>query len=196
MRFVWGLIIGFIAFPVLGMIYLLSGHAPAGVTDHPFPLEQYIAGAALESRIHHVAPTRDPSTFTAADVASGATQYRNHCGGCHGLPDVTRPGPRPVTYPQPPQLFTPDGYVTDDPVGVTYWKIENGIRMTGMPSFKDVLTDEQAWQIAALVQRADKLPPDVIEILKQPRVFPPPPPANGEQGAAAPKPGTPPKARK
>lgn len=196
MRFVWGLIIGFIAFPALCLIYLLSGHAPAGVTDHPFPMEQYIAGAALESRVHHVAPTRDPSTFTAADVASGATQYRKTCAGCHGLPGETRSGPRPVMYPEPPQLLTPDGYVTDDPVGVTYWKIENGIRMTGMPSFKDVLTNEEAWQVAAMLQQANKLPPDVIEILKQPPVFPTPPPAKGEQGVSRPKPGRPPKSGK
>lgn len=187
MRFVWGLIIGLIAFPVLCLIYLLSGHAPAGVTDRPFPLEQYIAGTALESRVHKVAPTRDPSTFTAADVASGATQYRKTCAGCHGIPGVTRSGPRPVMYPEPPQLFTPNGYVTDDAVGVTYWKIENGIRMTGMPSFKEVLTDEQAWQIAALLQRANKLPPDVVEILKQPPVFPQP--AKREQGATSSKRG-------
>lgn len=89
-------------------------------------------------------------------------------------------------YPPPPELFTPDGYVTDDPVGVTYWKVKNGIRMTAMPSFEGVLTDQQMWQVAALVASADKLPPDVMDTLKQP-LFPPqiPPPAT--DNSVAPK---------
>jgi len=56
--------------------------------------------------------------------------------------------------------------VTDDPPGVTYWKVRNGIRLTGMPSFKDALTDQQIWQVSALMARADKLPPDVLLELK------------------------------
>jgi len=95
-------------------------------------------------------------------------------------------------YPPPPQLFTPDGYVTDDPVGMTYWKIKNGIRLTGMPSFGAILKDDQMWQIAALLASADKLPPDALDILKQP-LFPTPPapstsspnaPPTGAPGAA------------
>jgi hypothetical protein len=28
----------------------------------------------------------------------------------------------------------------DDPVGVTFWKVQNGIRLTGMPGFKAALS--------------------------------------------------------
>ncbi len=186
-KFFWGVIVGLIAVPVLGAIYLLGGFAPAAVTDHPFPFERIIAGVALGSRIHRQAPKRELSTFSAADIMAGAQTYRRGCGGCHGLPQQTNSFPEPKMFPPPPQLFTPDGYVTDDPVGVTYWKIKNGIRMTGMPSFDGILKDDQMWQVAALLANADKLPPDVVDILKQP-LFPPPPPppANGAPGVAAP----------
>ena len=183
-KFVWGLIIGFIAVPVLGALYLLSGQAPAAVTDKPFPFEQYIAGAALESRIHRQAPKRELSSFSAADIQAGAQAYRRGCAGCHGLPGQTEAFPEPKMFPPPPKVFTPDGYVTDDPVGVTYWKIKNGIRMSGMPSFDGLLKDDQMWQVAALLASADKLPPDMVDILKQPLFPPPPPPANGTPGAA------------
>jgi thiosulfate dehydrogenase len=182
-KFLWGLILGLVAVPVLAAIYLLGGYAPAAVTDKPFPLERYIAGAALEAKIRRYAPKRELSSFSAADIAAGAQAYRRGCGGCHGLPGETRNFPTPKMYPPPPQLFTPDGYVTDDPVGVTYWKIKNGIRMSAMPSFSGLLSDEQMWQVASLVASADKLPPDVLDILKQP-LFPlPPPPANGNSSA-------------
>jgi thiosulfate dehydrogenase len=166
-RFLGGLIIGLFAFPLLGVAYLMSGRVPVGVTDRSFPLEQYVAGAAVEARIHQVAPKRDLANFSAADLMAGAQTYRRGCG-CHGLPGETSNGPEPKMYPPPPRLFTPDGSVTDDPVGVTYWKINHGIRMTGMPSFQGVLTDDQMWQVAALLARADKLPPDVMDALKQP----------------------------
>jgi thiosulfate dehydrogenase len=174
-RFLSGLIIGLILLPVCVAVYFLGGFAPVAVTDHPFPLEPLIAGGALEARVRREAPKRELSSFTPADLLAGAQGYRRHCAACHGLPGETRNFPEPKMYPPPPQLFTPDGYVTDDPVGVTYWKIKSGIRMTGMPSFESVLKDDDMWQIAAVVASADKLPPDVMELLKQP-LFPPPPP--------------------
>jgi thiosulfate dehydrogenase len=69
-------------------------------------------------------------------------------------------------FPRAPQLFTADDTVTDDPPGVTFWKVKNGIRLTGMPGFKDAFTDQQAWQVSALLARADKLPQDVLSLLK------------------------------
>jgi len=68
-------------------------------------------------------------------------------------------------FPHAPQLFTPRGMVTDDPAGVTYWKVNNGIRLSGMPSFHAALTDDQMWQVTALLNRADKLPPEALEAL-------------------------------
>jgi thiosulfate dehydrogenase len=180
-KFLGGLIVGLILFPLLAAIYFLGGFAPAAVSDHPFPLEPLIAGGALHARISHEAPKRDLSSFTSADIVAGAQAYRRGCGGCHGLPDQTPSFPE---YPSPPLLFTPDGYVTDDPVGMTYWKIKNGIRLSAMPSFGTVLKDDQMWQIAALLASADKLPPDALDVLKQPLFPPPPPPTSGaEQGA-------------
>lgn len=190
-KFLGGLIIGIILVPLLAAVYFLGGFAPVAVSDHPFALEPLIAGGALEARVRREAPKRDLSTFTPADILAGAQTYRRGCGGCHGLPEQTRNFPEPKMYPSPPQLFTPDGYVTDDPVGVTYWKIKNGIRMTAMPSFESVLKDDQMWQIAALLASADKLPPDALELLKQPLFPPPPPPANGAPSTSNPSPSAP-----
>jgi mono/diheme cytochrome c family protein len=57
--------------------------------------------------------------------------------------------------------------VSDDPPGETYWKVDNGIRLTGMPAFKGVLTDAQIWQVSLLAASADKpLPPEAVGILR------------------------------
>jgi mono/diheme cytochrome c family protein len=47
--------------------------------------------------------------------------------------------------------------VTDDPEGVTYWKVTNGIRLSGMPGFGGTLSDTERWQVTMLVAHADKL---------------------------------------
>src|SRR5215475_10275607 len=71
-------------------------------------------------------------------------------------------------YPRPPQLLDPRHMVTDDPAGESYWKVSNGIRLTGMPSFHASLSDTQIWQVSLLLANADKLPPSVNLILAQP----------------------------
>jgi hypothetical protein len=63
-------------------------------------------------------------------------------------------------YPRPPQLFQGKG-VTDDEPGETYWKVFNGIRLTGMPGFSKSLSETQMWQISLLLANADKLPSSV-----------------------------------
>lgn len=56
--------------------------------------------------------------------------------------------------------------VSDDPPGETYWRVANGIRLTGMPAYKDVLTDTEMWQVSLLLANADKpLPSAALDIL-------------------------------
>jgi mono/diheme cytochrome c family protein len=69
--------------------------------------------------------------------------------------------------PKPPQLFKGMG-VTDDEPWETYWKVENGIRMTGMPGFKGRLTEPEIWQVTQLVKNADKIMPTVKAELAAP----------------------------
>lgn len=191
-KFLAGLIIGIILVPVLVVLYLMSGSAPAGVNDHPFPFEGQLAGMTLHARMQKEAPNRPLSSFNSVDIIAGAGTYRRGCAGCHGLPEQAENRPEPKMFPSPPKLFTPDGYVTDDPVGYTYWKIKNGIRMTGMPSFGDIFSDDQIWQIAAMLASADKLPPEALDTLKKP-LFPPQaaPPANGAHSGNASPSGNP-----
>jgi hypothetical protein len=46
--------------------------------------------------------------------------------------------------------------VTDDPVGETYWKVSNGIRLTGMPAFFGSLTDEQLCHVSQLLAKCEE----------------------------------------
>jgi mono/diheme cytochrome c family protein len=70
-------------------------------------------------------------------------------------------------YPHPPKLTEGKG-VTDDEPGESYWKVANGIRLTGMPGFRPALSETQMWQVSLLVANADKLPKTVQDSLALP----------------------------
>ena len=166
MKFLIGLIVGLLLLPVALLLYALSGRMPVATSDSPMPFEATLAGAGLYSRIKREAPNRSVTTFTPLELASGAEIYQKNCAVCHGLPNQAVPPVGQGEFPRPPQLFTVDGRVSDDPAGVTYWKVKNGIRLTGMPAFEKSLSDMQMWQVTALVARADNLPPEATEALK------------------------------
>ena len=51
-------------------------------------------------------------------------------------------------------------------------KVANGIRLTGMPAFKQSLSDTQMWQVSLLLANANKIPDSVKQALTPPN-FPP-----------------------
>ena len=175
MKFLLGLIIGLIALPIAAFFYLRSGNPPVAVLDKPFPLESEIVLAPLGARIHREMPAAAAISASEANMLIGARIYREQCAACHGL--YGRPSPfAKDMYPDAPQLWEPHGNgvvgVSDDPPGETFWKVKNGIRLTGMPSFVHVLNDTQMWQVTVLLANADKpLPGNVLDQLKQPLNF-------------------------
>jgi thiosulfate dehydrogenase len=70
-------------------------------------------------------------------------------------------------FPKPPELLHGKG-VTDDSPGETYWKVEHGIRLTGMPGYGKSLSTKEMWQISLLLAAADKLSDGVKTVLRSP----------------------------
>jgi mono/diheme cytochrome c family protein len=164
-------ILGFVA--ALGLIvfggyaYLAMGLAPVATAAAPLPFEKRITSIALNARIDKEAPKSSPIPASEATYAAGAKVYRDHCAVCHGLPGQEQTAIAKGQFPKPPELFKRKG-VTDDPVGETYWKVANGIRLTGMPGFSDSLSTEQMWQVSLFLLDRDKLPPTVLTALQAP----------------------------
>jgi thiosulfate dehydrogenase len=164
MKFLVGVVVGLLILPAFAYLYVRMGYAPVATAAPPLPLEKTITGMALNARVAKDAPTQSPLPATEPNLMAGAKSYRRYCSECHGLsgepPSATAKG----MFPKPPQLFDGKG-VTDDPVGETYWKVSNGIRLTGMPAFSGSLTDEQLWQVSQLLANAKKLPASVRDLM-------------------------------
>ncbi len=165
MKLILGIIIGIVAVCLAVFVYFFFGFAPVATSAKAMPFEQTLANHALEARVEKEMPKSAPIAPDPANLMTGAHIYIENCAMCHGLPENRTAAFHEAMYPRPPQLFRGKG-VTDDPVGETYWKVTNGIRMTGMPSFDHLLTETQRWQVSQLLKGADKLPPDIMAMLR------------------------------
>jgi len=169
LKFIVGLILGLIILPLFGWLYFRFGYAPVATASSPMPFEKQLARMALHARIEKEAPKNTPIPASDENYAAGARVYRAHCAVCHGLPGQSKTAIAKGMFPQVPQLFKGHG-VTDDPAGETYWKVSNGIRLTGMPAYTGSLSDTEMWQVSLMLANADKLAPDVRTTLQQPLV--------------------------
>jgi mono/diheme cytochrome c family protein len=165
--FLFGLVTAFVLIGIGGMAFVGLGLAPVATASAPLPFEKLITGIALNARVSKEAPKAAPITASAEVLAAGAKIYRSNCAVCHGLPGQPQTAVGKGEFPKPPELFKDHG-VTDDPPGETYWKVANGIRLTGMPGFTGSLSDEQMWQVTLVVANADKLPQAVQDGLQAP----------------------------
>jgi cytochrome c5 len=166
-KFIGGLILGLLLVPFGVYLYVAGGSAPVATTDSDFPFEAFFAHKALNARIKKDMPKNVPIQPTEANYLAGAELYKQGCAVCHGLPLAPKTGIATGMYPRPPLLFEGKG-VTDDEPGESYWKIFNGIRLTGMPGFSKSLSETQMWQLALLVANADKLPSSAKTVLVTP----------------------------
>ena len=167
-----GFVLGILAVVVGVYAYLQWGSPPVATADKPFPFEKAIVSVPLNARIQR--QVQKPPFGVSEDVyEGGARVYHEQCASCHGVPgkDVKFAA---HMYPQAPQLWKrhPKGDVvgvSDDEAGETYWKVANGIRLTGMPSYNHVLNDTQMWQVSLLLKNANQeLPDPVKKILAEP----------------------------
>jgi mono/diheme cytochrome c family protein len=169
-RVLLGIVLGVVLAPLCVLGWFRFGHPPVAVLDKPFPMEEQMARPALAKRIAREATQKPAIQADEATLVAGAEVYRDSCAACHGLHNRNAPFAAHM-YPRAPQLWEKHANsnvvgVSDDPPAETYWKVANGIRLTGMPAYKDLLTDLEIWQVSLLLANADKpLPPAAIAIL-------------------------------
>lgn len=143
-----------------GAFYLIAsaGYFPANADAKPPALEKWIAHKALDAAIVRQAPKgENPVKLDDANLIAGIRLYAADCAVCHGAADGKASPIALGLYQKAPQLAKYG--VEDDEEGETYWKLYHGIRMTGMPSFRDSLTEDELWKVVLFLKHMDSLPP-------------------------------------
>ena len=172
-RILLGVVLGVVLVPLTVLGWFQFGQVPVAVGDPPLPQERLLTGVPLHARINREMVKIVPIPADENNLLAGAEIYRDQCAACHGFHG------KPSSFgahmfPDAPPLWEMHHHgtetmmgVSDDPPGETYWKVANGIRLTGMPAYKQVLSETQMWQVSVLLANADKpLPPAAVEILR------------------------------
>jgi thiosulfate dehydrogenase len=171
MKIILSFLAGLLVVPLALYLYLAFGQPPVATADSPFPLEERIVRIPLAARIQREMPSGPPIAPTPDNLNAGAGIYEDKCEVCHGTADQPSSIGKTM-FPHAPQLWAKHGNgvvgVSDDPAGETYWKVKNGIRLTGMPAYGKALSETQLWQVSLLLSVADKpLPADAAKTVGQ-----------------------------
>src|SRR3954451_23818481 len=57
-----------------------------------------------------------------------------------------------------PQLIN---RIPHDPDNWLFWVTKHGVRMTGMPAWDGIMSDEEIWSVIAFIKNSNTLPPEV-----------------------------------
>lgn len=162
-----GVVIGIFIPLVAAFLFVRFGGMPVATKGNPLPLEKKLARIALHAAMDPEADKLSPLPADEANFLAGARVYQKQCAVCHGQLGEHETAIAKGMFPHPPQLLPPKKGVTDDPVGEIYWKVKNGIRLTGMPGYVDSLTDAELWQVSLVLLHAKQLPPSVASVLRK-----------------------------
>ena len=124
------------------------------------PHTKFTTWLTHETMIHSVRHYADeiapPASTSAAQVAAGFCTYETHCVACHGAAGIARQQWVAGMEPQPPYLLDETQRFTPSQL---FWIVKNGIKMTGMPTWRDSLRDRDIWNVVAWLEASRKLPP-------------------------------------
>ena len=155
---------------LLGGVIALAIVAPLGVyafvksgiynvgASHPHTKStEWITHETMIHSVRRNAASIDvPESMSSRQLVAGFCAYETHCVACHGAPAIAREQWVSGMEPSPPFLLDSTTRFTPRQL---FWIVKNGIKMTGMPSWRDSMSDDQIWTVVALLEAMRTLPP-------------------------------------
>jgi len=164
-KFIAGIVFAVVAFVLAALIYAGGGYMAVHADAAPGVIERWVANRALDAAVERQAPQQNnPVPKTDANLIDGMKLYAMNCAGCHGGLDRKRNVLGGAFYPPAPQIIVRGLH---DPEWQIFFVIKHGVRLTGMPAWGKVMSDEDLWKITAFVRNVDQLPPAVEQQRKQ-----------------------------
>jgi len=137
-------------------VYTTTGHFDTrAVGPTPTTFERSTANRSVDEWVDQHAPKQaNPFQPTMDNITAGSQVYDKNCALCHG--DLKQPvSPlRKNFYPSVPQLMT---HTPDDPDGNLFYVAKYGIRLSGMPGWDGVLSDDDIWKAVLFIKNSEKM---------------------------------------
>ena len=134
-----------------GGAFVYSGAFNVAANDPHWSVTTWILdNARIRSIKAHAAGIAAPPGYDEqAKVVGAVGHYAEHCAVCHGGPGVKRGAIAEGMYPQPPDLTN---VAHKYAAGELFWILQNGIKMSAMPSMADD-GPEMLWATVAFLQK-------------------------------------------
>jgi mono/diheme cytochrome c family protein len=158
-KFIWGLMIGSAAIPLVAALVFLLGWSPVDATSNPPLWENVLARRSLAASVARQAPRlSNPVAATSDNFRAGMKIYRDACAGCHG--DSGKPSHWGTTgfYPRVPQF---DSEPPQRPDWELFWIVKHGVRYSGMAAWEGELPEHDMWMVVTFLSHLRTLPADV-----------------------------------
>lgn len=162
MRSFWlGFAIAIVVVVLAGFLFIRFGFIDPRADIPVSSLEATIAMPSLDAAVDRRAPeTQNPIHPTDDNLIAGMKIYQTNCASCHG--DIHSPHGMfaDALYPRAPQFFQD---AADMPENQNFYIIQHGIRLSGMPAWKQSLSEQEMWQVTTFLSHMDKLPPQISD---------------------------------
>ena len=122
----------------------------------PGRLERSVAGRLVRLSIPADADRQQSPLGGQAEVWRQAREhYLDHCAVCHGRDAKGHTEMGANMYPKVPDLTSTEVQRRSD--GALFYIIQNGIRWTGMPAWKNEHSPEDSWKLVAFIRKSPTL---------------------------------------
>jgi mono/diheme cytochrome c family protein len=147
------------------LVFALLGFVNMRADNPPSHLEAAVAGHVTDASVSRAATKlNNPVTADEPNLVAGARLYREHCALCHGDPAHPKAPLNDSLNPPAPQFMDDKA---DMPENENFFILQHGIRWTAMPGWKNVLSDQQLWQLVTFLSHMNELPPSAKQVFAQ-----------------------------
>jgi len=117
----------------------------------PSKIETALANAAKDVVIPiEASSAKNPLPSNDEVTRQGEQVYLGSCAMCHGADGHAHTDLGRYMYPPAMDLTSP--HVQHWSEADLYWIIQNGVRLTGMPAWKNTLSEEDSWKLVRFIQ--------------------------------------------
>jgi mono/diheme cytochrome c family protein len=155
-KFLLGVIVALLVVFGGGYWWVNSGHVDSrAYPNGPGQFERRTANHGRDVWVEAHAPKQEnPFQPTMDNIMDGSMIYDKHCALCHGnLKEPISPM-KARFYPPVPQLVN---RTPDDPDNEFFYVTKYGIKLSGMPGWDGVLTDDEIWKAVLFIKNSGKM---------------------------------------
>ena len=154
--FILGVIVTLLVVFCGAYFYATTGHFDTrAMPNGPSTFERRTANKSLDEWVDDHAPKQaNPFQPTMDNIMDGSMTYDKNCAICHG--SLTK-GNSPMAknfYPPVPQLMA---RTPNDPDGNLFYVTKYGIKMTAMPGWDRVLSDDDIWKTVLFIKNSAQM---------------------------------------